>query len=45
MLHFSSRSIIVELHKENNQPLYKYLLKNFKGEPIFDQQFKKNVPG
>ena len=45
MLHFSSRSIIVELHKENNQPLYKYLLKNFKAEPIFDQAYKKNVPG
>ena len=37
MLHFCSRSLIVEVQKDGVQPLYKYLLTNFKKEPSFDQ--------
>ena len=40
MLHFSSRSIIVEFQKDPNLPLYKYLLKFFKQEPVLDQNLK-----
>lgn len=43
ILHFSSRSVIVEILKDNNQPLYKYLLRNFAKEPSFDQSFQKGA--
>ena len=34
MLHFCSRSIIVEFSKDTTKPLLKYLIKNFKEEPV-----------
>ena len=37
VIHFSSRSLMIEFPKDNSQPLYKYLLKYFEGEPIFDK--------
>jgi hypothetical protein len=40
IVHFSSRSLIVEI-KDNNQPLYKYLLRNMAKEPSFDQSYQK----
>lgn len=43
ILHFSSRSVIVEISKDNNQPLYKYLLRNFAKEPSFDQSYQKGA--
>jgi hypothetical protein len=30
LIHFCSRSIIIEFNKDPSQPLYKYLIKNFK---------------
>lgn len=33
MLHFCSRSIILDLSKNQNKPMYKYLLKYFLKEP------------
>jgi len=35
IIHFSSRSLIFEI-QEPNQPLYKYLLRNFAQEPLLD---------
>ena len=35
---------MIEFPKDNSQPLYKYLLKFFEGEPIFDKtQNKKGL--
>lgn len=45
MLHFSSRSIIVQFPKDPSQPLYKYLIKQFKKEPAFDKRHDKTNKG
>jgi hypothetical protein len=37
IIHFSSRSLIIDI-KDPNQPLYKYLLKNFAREPTLDRR-------
>ena len=42
MIHFCSRSIIIEFTKDANQPLYKYLLKFFKKEPFLNIHIDKN---
>ena len=41
IIHFSSRSLILEFQQDPNQPLYKYLLRYFKSEPQFDKMWKK----
>ena len=41
IIHFSSRSLILEFQQDPNQPLYKYLLRYFKSEPQFDKLWKK----
>lgn len=33
MIHFCSRSVIIEFSKDNNKPLLKYLVKYFSEEP------------
>ena len=42
LIHFCSRSIIIEFSKDPTQPLYKYLLKNFKKEPFLNVYIDKN---
>jgi hypothetical protein len=42
MIHFCSRSIILEFQKDPSLPLYKYLLKNFNKDPFFNVNIDRN---
>ena len=48
IIHFCSRSVVIEFNKDPSQPLYKYLLKFFSKEPFFNQHIdrldKNNMP-
>ena len=45
VIHFCSRSVILEFPKDSKQPLYKYLLKFFKKEPYFNNNLTVSDKG
>ena len=37
MVHFCSRSLVVEVGQSANQPLYKYLIRDIEAEPTLQE--------